>query len=85
MVMGLIHRRTVSCNVKSWVELHSFSVAENDPLEIARQMAEHGITLVSISLFHRGALRAYKLPQFVVACEPELSAYNVSIVRITNL
>ena len=30
-------------------------------------------------------LKAYKLAQFVVACEPELSAYNVSMVRIKNL
>lgn len=63
-----------------------FSVSENDPLDIARQMAEHGITLVTIFLSYRGVvLEAYKLLQFVVACEPELSAYNVSRVRITNL
>ncbi|KIM43735.1 hypothetical protein M413DRAFT_26047 [Hebeloma cylindrosporum] len=40
---------------------------QNDPLEIARQMAEHGITL------------------FVVACEPELSAYNNAVDFYTAL
>lgn len=40
---------------------------QNDPLEVARQMAEHGITL------------------FVVACEPELSAYNNAVDFYTAL
>jgi hypothetical protein len=73
-----------SCSIIS-LGLSRIPSAENDPLDIARQMAERGITLVSFILSHRALIEAHKPFQFVVACEPELSNYKVSKVQITKL
>lgn len=56
----------------------------NDPLQLAREMAGRGITLVS-ALLLGVILATYSMYlQFFVACEPALSGYQVSIT-ISNL
>ena len=87
MMTASIHPQTVSSHAIAMISvgLSHIPAAENDPLDIARQMAERGITLVSFSyLITARFLRAYKPLQFVVACEPELSSYKVSVVQITR-
>ena len=62
----------------SLFNLFFFFLAENDPLDIARQMAERGISLVKKKLNLRTLLySANILTQFVIACEPSLSGFEV--------
>src|SRR6266571_4371617 len=66
--------------VSFWLDLlvYELSLLENDPLEIARQMAERGINLVCWLTFSPSTFSDCRLTlQFVIACEPSLSKYKV--------
>ena len=54
----------------------------NDPLQIARQMASRGITLVRMSCNRAMSFGVPDFMQFFVACEPALSGYAVGIPHI---